>query len=68
MKFPSPFLAILALTTSAHAQSQYPFQNPDLPLEQRVTNILSLMTLEEKTALLETSTAVPRLGIPNIGS
>jgi beta-glucosidase len=44
------------------------FQNPDLPLEQRITNILSLMTVEEKTAGLETNTAVPRLGIPNIGN
>jgi beta-glucosidase len=49
------------------AQSQYPFQDPKLPLEQRVDNILSLMTLEEKIACLETNSGVPRLGIPNAG-
>jgi beta-glucosidase len=37
-------------------------------MERRVTNIVSLMTLPEKTACLDMSTAVPRLGIPNIGS
>jgi beta-glucosidase len=49
------------------AQTQYPFQNPKLPIEQRVDNILSLMTLEEKTACLQTDSAVPRLHIPNAG-
>lgn len=49
------------------AQNQYPFQNADLPLEQRVDNILSLMTLDEKLACLTTSTAVPRLHIPDAG-
>src|ERR1035437_8113261 len=29
---------------------QYPFQNPDLPIEQRVDNIVSLMTVDEKVA------------------
>ena len=45
----------------------YPFQNPNLPVEQRVDNILSLMTLDEKLACLTTSTAVPRLHIPDAG-
>ena len=44
-------------------QSQYPFQNPDLPLEERVSNIVSLMTLDEKVALLSQRPGVPRLGI-----
>jgi len=43
-----------------------PFQNPALPIEERVNNILSLMTLEEKVANLGTDPRVPRLGI--IGS
>ena len=33
---------------TASAQYQYPFQNPDLPTEQRVDNIVSLMTVDEK--------------------
>lgn len=44
-------------------QYQYPFQNPNLPIEARVNNILSLMTLQEKIAALSTDPSVPRLGI-----
>src|SRR5450759_2148719 len=51
----------------AFAQYQYPFQNPDLPLEQRVDNIISLMTLDEKIACLGTNPSVPRLGIRGTG-
>ena len=58
---------LLAGRAPLSAQNQYPFQNPGLPLEQRVDNILSLMTLDEKLACLATSTAVPRLHIPDAG-
>jgi len=44
-----------------------PFRNAALPIEQRVDAILSAMTLDEKLACLQTSTAVPRLDIPNMG-
>jgi len=44
-------------------QYKYPFENPDLPLEDRVNNIVSLMTLDEKVALLSQRPGVPRLGI-----
>ena len=44
---------------------QYPFQNPDLPVEERVENLLSLLTLEEKAGLMvNSSEPIPRLGIP----
>jgi beta-glucosidase len=46
----------------------YPFNNPTLPVEKRIDNLLSLMTIDEKVACLGTRTGVPRLGIPNIGS
>ena len=46
---------------------QYPFQNPDLPIEERVSNILSLMTLDEKIECLDTTPSVPRLGIKGAG-
>jgi beta-glucosidase len=46
----------------------YPFDNPDLPAEKRIDNLLSLMTVEEKIDCLGTVTGVPRLGVPNIGS
>jgi beta-glucosidase len=45
----------------------YPFQNPDLPMEQRVNNIVSLMTLQEKVAFLNSRPGVPRLGIRAVG-
>jgi beta-glucosidase len=46
---------------------QYPFQNPALPAEERITNLLSLMTLEEKVACLGTNPSVPRLGVKAAG-
>jgi|HubBroStandDraft_4_1064222.scaffolds.fasta_scaffold03566_4 beta-glucosidase len=42
---------------------QYPFQDPNLPMETRINNILSLMTVEEKINALSTDPSVPRLGI-----
>jgi beta-glucosidase len=56
-----------ALSAALLAAQPYPFQDPNLPLQQRVDNILSLMTLDEKLACLTTSTAVPRLHIPDAG-
>lgn len=63
-------LALLAVLGAllAFAQNQYPFQNPNLAIEERVDSILSLMTLDEKLACLNTNTGVPRLGIPNAGN
>jgi beta-glucosidase len=49
------------------AQYVYPFQNPALPIETRVSNILSLMTVEEKIDNLGTVPSVPRLGIKGAG-
>jgi len=46
----------------------YPFDDPNLPAAQRIDNLLSLMTVEEKIDCLGTLTGVPRLGVPNIGS
>src|SRR5262245_51495374 len=58
----------LATASTASAQTNYPFKNPDLAIEQRVANIVSLMTLEEKIDLLRFRAGVPRLGIPVLGS
>lgn len=48
-----------------------PYKNPNLPVEQRVTDLLSRMTLDEKVSMLAgsgwmESMPVPRLGIPAI--
>jgi beta-glucosidase len=59
----------VAVGTGARAQTyQHPFQDPSLPTERRIDNILSLMTLDEKVDMLGTKTDVPRLGIPGFGS
>jgi beta-glucosidase len=52
---------------AAFAQTQNPFQDPNLPIEQRIANILSLMTLDEKIGALGTNSGVPRLKIPDAG-
>jgi beta-glucosidase len=42
---------------------QYPFQNPNLPEEERVIDLIGRMTLEEKITALGFRAAVPRLGV-----
>jgi beta-glucosidase len=59
-------MMIAAQSPQSQAPS-YPFQNPALPIEQRVDNILSLMTLDEKIECLDTNPSVPRLGIKGSG-
>ncbi len=49
------------------SQYQYPFQNPEASVEDRINNILSLMTLDEKISCLGTNPSVPRLGIKGSG-
>jgi beta-glucosidase len=61
-------LLALALTPAMAQQSAQPFRDPALPMEKRIDNLLSLMTLEEKINCLGTRTGVPRLGVPNFGS
>jgi len=46
----------------------YPFDDPSLPLEKRIDDLLARMTVDEKIDCLGTMTGVPRLGVPNIGS
>ena len=46
----------------AHAQT-YPFQNTKLTEAERIRNLISLMTLDEKINCLSTRFAIPRLGV-----
>lgn len=49
---------------SVAAQTQ-PWQNPDLPFEQRADDLLKRLTLDEKIKLMmDSSPAIERLGIP----
>ena len=63
----SLILCVVAASAAYGQQYKYPFQNPKLPIEVRVNNILSLMTLEEKISALSTDPSVPRLGIVGSG-
>lgn len=55
----------LLVATLGFGQSQYPFQNPSLPLEERVNDLVSRLTLEEKVPqMLNAAPAIPRLNIP----
>jgi beta-glucosidase len=57
----------LAKSTKVLAQLQYPFQDSNMPVEKRIDNILSLMTLSEKVKCLSTNPTVERLGIKGTG-
>ncbi len=61
--FLAVFVCLFGAVSGLAQQYKYPFQNPDLPIEQRVNNILLLMTVDEKIAALSTDPSVPRLGI-----
>jgi beta-glucosidase len=57
--------------SSAHElkpqQFKYKFQDPAVPTEERIDNLLSLMTIEEKISCLGTNPSVPRLGVKGSG-
>src|SRR5437879_6476245 len=56
----------LACLPSLAQQTQQPaYKNPQLPVEQRVNDLISRMTLQEKVSQLgHSADAIPRLGIP----
>lgn len=53
--------------TSVAQQISYPFQDTSRTDDERVNNLLSLLTLDEKINLLSANVGVPRLGIFNTG-
>ena len=63
--------ALVGVTTTAPASNtegaspsfEYPFQNPALPDEERITDLIARMTLDEKIGVLAWRAAVPRLGV-----
>ena len=65
------FVAGLGLAQNQSSSVAAPYKNPDLPVEQRVQDLLGRMTLQEKVAMLSGADwmqSVPnqRLGIPSI--
>ena len=61
--FALPFLTVI----STGIAQQHPFQDYRLPAEERIDNLLSLLTLDEKISCLSATTSVPRLGIRGTG-
>jgi beta-glucosidase len=73
MRLPTALLGLLLLTSGAQPPAtptiapvaDLPFQNPDLPIDQRVNDLVGRLTLAEKVSqMLNASPAIDRLGIP----
>jgi beta-glucosidase len=64
-------LLIFGISTlpTAHAQtdSSLPFRNSNLPTEERITDLLSRLTLEEKINLMSGAPKIPRLNLAFTG-
>ncbi|HEY3835198.1 MAG TPA: glycoside hydrolase family 3 C-terminal domain-containing protein [Bryobacteraceae bacterium] len=57
--------AVLAAFAAVAFGQQVPYLNPSLPIDQRVDDLVSQMTMEEKaTQLVNTAEAIPRLHVP----
>ncbi len=63
-----PLLLVLIFALSSCKKTntyKFPFQNPDLPIDERVDDLVSRMTLEQKVSqMTNTSVAIDSLGIP----
>lgn len=57
-----PLALLLGPGPAAHA-ADYPFQDPDRPAEERITDLIGRMTLAEKIECMAGRAAVPRLGV-----
>jgi beta-glucosidase len=68
--FSSIFAAAVLVPLHLHAQQTshvqpFPFMNPALPIDQRVSDLVNRMTLEEKVSQMrDHADAIPRLGVP----
>jgi beta-glucosidase len=58
-------LGVLMNSCSSKQVYEHPFQNPDLSFEERVANIVSLLTIDEKIGqMVNNAPSIDRLGIP----
>ena len=54
---------VLFFLRSAQAQADYPFRNSKLSADQRIADLLSRLTLQEKIDLMSDHPSFPRLGL-----
>ncbi len=66
LRFSSKLFIIGSLSLfSCQNRYEYPFQNPSLPVQSRVNDLVSRLTLEEKVGqMMNNADSVSRLGIP----
>jgi beta-glucosidase len=56
---------ILLFNTCTNQESKFPFQDPNLSIEERVNDLVGRMTLDEKIGqMMNAAPAIDRLGIP----
>ena len=60
---PYLFILVLFLVHLLSSAQTYPFQDIRLSEDERIKNLISLMTLDEKISCLSTRISVPRLGV-----
>ena len=59
-------LALLASACTPKQTYEYPFRNPDLSIDERIDNLMSLLTIEDKVGLMmNKNVSIDRLGIPS---
>jgi beta-glucosidase len=59
------FIALMGCVAAAQDTSNLPFMNPRLSPEERATDLVHRMTLQEKASqLVNQARAIPRLGVP----
>lgn len=58
-------IVVISICLGSANGQEYPFQNPDLSIDDRVNDLVSRMTLDEKISQMQNgAAAIPRLGIP----
>lgn len=55
--------ALAVIFVNANSDFEYLFQDPDLPVEERIDDLISQMTLDEKIGIMGFVPGIPRLGV-----